>query len=697
MRKLFFIFSILISAIALEATESEKPVGEGLKDDPYQIASYQNLLWLSENAPLTSNAYLVLTEDIEALESYNEKDYFTGINGYGVHFDGQGHSLTRLNCNLNGTTIKGALFSDLKNASVSNVFLSSVYLSQNINDSILSDISFVLTNRCYYLAYKIKNSAIRNITAKAALFIGSHYTLPTACFLATNGSFCQVENIKTEGVFEGTINGSFGLFGLCEDCEFRNLESDVTIHNTNGSNNGGGAAAGSAKRCTASSVKAKLRFPGHGSYGGVGGVFGTCEYCDISGDFDIDVFSHEFYSGGLSARASDCKIHDIKIKANVSAREMAGGLLGYGCECVMENIEGKVAVAAEDYAAGILGDGYIGEIIHASVEGELTATNFTGGIIGYSREYGIRNCKADANLSSKYTGGLIAVSQSDLIMSSYFSGFAPGTAGSGGIIGYLPYEENPSYAYSCYFSFERAATNGYGTAVSSDELKKEATFEDWDFENIWQIEEDVTTPFFRIGSDDTNVPSRVFYEGFSQSKITLGGVLTEDDISAIKEHKEISLFSQLTDKAVTHNYSLRENEKGDLVFGMPKDVIYIVYKKKKRCLSFTTADVQITLGVFNGHQYRPCELSTPTTKLQAKISMIDDIEDMLRSGELFALGDVALENDNLGGTYVTLSMNGNSLFGKSVSDDVTINAKINLKNRKVKIKYSSSRNIQPLF
>lgn len=39
--------------------------------------------------------------------------------------------------------------------------------------------------------------------------------------------------------------------------------------------------------------------------------------------------------------------------------------------------------------------------------------------------------------------------------------------------------------------------DGFGIGIQYDDLFKKSTYQNWDFENIWQIEEGKTTPYLR--------------------------------------------------------------------------------------------------------------------------------------------------------------------------------------------------------
>ena len=61
----------------------------------------------------------------------------------------------------------------------------------------------------------------------------------------------------------------------------------------------------------------------------------------------------------------------------------------------------------------------------------------------------------------------------------------------GGLVGY---KFGGNYPISCYHN---GVDNGVGTVLSDDEMMQEVMFANWDFENIWDIEEGISYPFLR--------------------------------------------------------------------------------------------------------------------------------------------------------------------------------------------------------
>lgn len=76
----------------------------------------------------------------------------------------------------------------------------------------------------------------------------------------------------------------------------------------------------------------------------------------------------------------------------------------------------------------------------------------------------------------------------------------PGSAG-GGFCGWEEY----STATSCYWDTETSGTetSALGTGKTTAQMKTESTFVDWDFKNVWRIEEDITYPYLKNQCSET--------------------------------------------------------------------------------------------------------------------------------------------------------------------------------------------------
>jgi hypothetical protein len=246
------------------------------------------------------------------------------------------------------------------------------------------------------------------------------------------------------------------------------------------------------------------------------------------------------YSGGLVGYAkAGGTIEDSYVTGNVHAyaagSAYSGGLIGYtNSTATIKNsyVSGGVSASGTytfygpNYSGGYMytyGSAYSGGLIGRSATtnifcsyttGNVVAgangSNDSGGLIGYANAATtIENSYASGNISGSgtaYSGGLIGnsyTSSAATIKNSYVSGGVSASSSdghSGGIFGWYS-SGTITYVYYNSEGASKAAGSGSPSGISgksSAELKKQETFQSWDFDDIWGIEEDENYPYLLL-------------------------------------------------------------------------------------------------------------------------------------------------------------------------------------------------------
>jgi hypothetical protein len=160
----------------------------------------------------------------------------------------------------------------------------------------------------------------------------------------------------------------------------------------------------------------------------------------------------------------------------------------------------------------LCGDLFGGTISHCYSSGTITATipfgssSLTaGGLVGWA-EGTIINCYSLVDINgtatgTKYIGGLVGDAIPDdpelstIIINCYSAGVITGT---GTYIGGFCGKKGSAIIYSCYYSALSGQTDtGKGLLTSDANMKKEATFTNWDFDSVWGLGENQTYPYLR--------------------------------------------------------------------------------------------------------------------------------------------------------------------------------------------------------
>jgi len=268
--------------------------------------------------------------------------------------------------------------------------------------------------------------------------------------------------------------------------------------------------------------------------------------------------ARDSYAGGLVGYYASTKLIEnssVQGDSVIASRDnsFAGGLVGYANSALIANSYAKVNIRTStsssdrsvSYSGGLIGGAGSITIVNSYASGNVFAsyhpaygppTSYSGGLVGYAYSaITIANSYASGNISrrssySSYSGGLIgfmdAKSTSNII-NSYASGIS-----DGGIFGGAAYESETNS--SVYYNSEGAkwAVGGahYATGImhqeltgilglSDADLKKQASFIGWDFDNIWDITEDVAYPFLKEFSPSNFEVEYVHDQTYSRTQI----------------------------------------------------------------------------------------------------------------------------------------------------------------------------------
>ncbi len=182
--------------------------------------------------------------------------------------------------------------------------------------------------------------------------------------------------------------------------------------------------------------------------------------------------------GGLIGNASRNSIEDSYSTCNVSGASTVGGLIGYAYD----------ARVNQSYSTGI-------------VEGDETRV---GGLIGFARmETSLNDCFSTADVSgSDVVGGLVGQASGDTydrvsINRSYAAGYVDSNGSDvGGLFGDYT---NTSISNNYFDAMTTGQTDGRGDRApkTTTEMMQQSTFNNWNFTNIWGINESTSYPYLQ--------------------------------------------------------------------------------------------------------------------------------------------------------------------------------------------------------
>jgi hypothetical protein len=245
------------------------------------------------------------------------------------------------------------------------------------------------------------------------------------------------------------------------------------------------------------------------------GMFGYTTASAILKNIHIENYysNARVYNGALVAhnygRIDSCFVSGTIISGG-SRSQYVGGLVGSNYGVISSSFANVNATINRDNCGGLVGENY-GTINSSYAIGSVHSNeNNCGGLVGKNHESGIIN--------NSYSTGLVTT---------------PGVS-LGGLVG-----ENLGEIYNCFYDREtsgRSDDDGRGTPKFSSEMKTQATFTSWDFDEIWRMGYCAT---------DGNYPEHQWRNPFHKG---LGTELDPYQISSLNELQNLSNNTCLWDK-----------------------------------------------------------------------------------------------------------------------------------------------------
>ena len=183
---------------------------------------------------------------------------------------------------------------------------------------------------------------------------------------------------------------------------------------------------------------------------------------------DVDIEGLSNVGGLVGFNSSDGNIINSYVTGRVSgSNAYVGGLIGMNYGAII-NSYSTANVSGSDYVGGLAGMSVGGDITNSYSTGSVSGSGAVGGLVGYNVNGNITNSYSTGSVSGGNTvGGLIGSNSNGIITDSYWDTDTSGQLTSSG-----------------------------GTGKTTAEMKQQATFDGWDFANIWGIIEGVSYPYF---------------------------------------------------------------------------------------------------------------------------------------------------------------------------------------------------------
>lgn len=344
--------------------------------------------------------------------------------------------------------------------------------------------------------FKVTNLLIKNLEGE---------------LLGLFGTIAAGATIRNLGVVDACIEGKTKVGILAGEnrgtIEYCFVRGEVKGHHYHiggllGYNNGIDGNVGLVSICFSSVTVSGANGLGN-SFGGLIGTnfSGTVEQSLALGD----VFGNINVIGGLVGHNYQGTIIDCFTLVNVTgaSNNSVGGLVGQNSfGLIIQCVSGGSVVAEQYYIGGLCGWN-TGEIVKCFAEGTVWGDSYVGGLVGYHEGTAaiISNSFAggDVVATGERVGGLVGQATYSKVEYCYSVGEVAGASYLGGLIGAKSsFEGSVAEVIDSYYDLttsNQTDNAGKGIPKTTEEMKQQNTFTNWDFTAIWAIDEDISYPF----------------------------------------------------------------------------------------------------------------------------------------------------------------------------------------------------------
>ena len=239
-----------------------------------------------------------------------------------------------------------------------------------------------------------------------------------------------------------TIEDYVGLFRYTDGAVLKNL---TLIGSVRGRNCVGSIAARASGGTKIENCVNRATITGNSYVGGIAGAaYEDTEFTSSNNEGAVTLTSNSNYAGGIASYSESAKLNSCINEGTITGGSYTyiGGLLGMATGVTeIKNSSNKANVNGGARVGGIVGELNGGAVTGAENTGDIRASassSYVSGIAGYSTGTTIRDSETQGNISgSNYVGGIVGYSAAGTTVSSDETyGNITGSRYVGGIIGY---------------------------------------------------------------------------------------------------------------------------------------------------------------------------------------------------------------------------------------------------------------------
>ena len=283
--------------------------------------------------------------------------------------------------------------------------------------------------------------------------------------------------------------------------------------------------------------------------------------------------------------------------ATITSGGCSGGLVGNSMSSTINNSYATGMVAGTGIIGGLVGKSDGSRISYSYATGMVTGM---GNIVGIGGLVGINN--SNSQISNSYAtgtvtttsasgqggvGGLVGSNFSS-ISNSYATGAGTSTLVIGGLVGF----NNPGITISnSYYDKETTGKTdtGKGTGKTTDEMKMQSTYESWDFNYVWGINESYPYLLVPVESIVLGIDTSIAYYG---DTITFSATVypekTRKNIRWSVDNSKASISGDSIAFKAAGSLEITAAITNGLGIGQDYDTIFTINVKKATPTNYTT-------------------------------------------------------------------------------------------------------------
>lgn|GEM_PF-2928364 len=304
------------------------------------------------------------------------------------------------------------------------------------------------------------------------------------------GLFGATHNAIIQNIVLDTIQINFGtshvgaLIGKAINTMIRNIIIDNANIGSDGSGSYLGGIVGYMQNCQINKSAFEGYFTTYQNVSNAGGIAGYAVASTIDSSFSknpfVDILGNGHKIGGLIGEGVDLNISNSYSTIDINNLTIShfGGLIGY--------LHGTTSLIQNCYTQGFIEN----------------SNDTTGGFIAYAENCTIRNCYSNC----------------EIVQPNQHA--------------FIKYANNVTLE-NCYFNKQNAPTDTYAIGLNPIKFARKRTFQGWDFESVWNINEFGSYPYLQwqtdISHNQYDFPYQVDGDGNKYGVIEIGGVMILDE------------------------------------------------------------------------------------------------------------------------------------------------------------------------